>query len=147
MHAGRNEKAISPRAAFGLAAFTIAAAIIAAFLWSRAGWLRYIHLDLPPAELASAGRRIAEQAGYLGRPFDTAYGFELNREFFDQLGSAKNVKAADLAAHHPILFGYRESTRPLIAERLTNGFIPPGRVYSKDPAMSDGMLADAVDVL
>jgi serine/threonine-protein kinase len=78
-----------------------------------------VSLEKPPEALAVTAREIVEQAGYMDRPVDTAYGFEYDWEYFEsvRLQDPSPQQWDRLASIQPapIFFWYRQSPRHLVA--------------------------------
>jgi hypothetical protein len=116
-------------ALLGLAAF--------AFLAATSSMIEKVQLAKPPEVLADKARELIQRLGYSAPPGDSAYAFDSNDDFLNDVEKAgQPLPRWDEIARSrpsPLKFWYRQSPDPMLAFGLNDQMFIPGAIRENDP--------------
>src|SRR5262249_41665949 len=120
------------------------------YMTIRSNALDRLNLEQPPVVLEQKARETIAQFGYPGRPYDSAFGMDDDRDFRNYV--EKNDKPRPdwnkvLAARPSLLvFWYRQGADTLSASHFQDQFLTPGVVDEDDPPqITSGMINIRLD--
>jgi predicted Ser/Thr protein kinase len=106
-------------------------------------------LTKPPEVLADKAREITQRLGYTARPADSAYSFAGDDAFVAAVEKREKFAHWDEIARSrpsPLVFWYRQSPEPILAESFRDQTLIPGIVTEDDPQpFTSGMIDVRLD--
>jgi len=150
--AAGSAEGMRPGAAWACLVLILAGMALVAYLSPRAYRHGHVPLEKPPEALAERSKEIIRRLGYTEKPFDSAWGFALDRNYRIWVEEHDKSKDCwkDMEDGRPatIYFWYRQSPLPLISERFRGYRAGMGDLTESDPPPSvAGMVGVELDPL
>lgn len=117
-------------------AVALAGLIVLAFAAANYSIIEKVQLTKPPVVLADKARELIQSFGYTARPADSAYAFSGNDAFVASVDKSQKFAHWDEIARSrpsPLIFWYRQSPEPMLAQGFRDQTLIPGIITEDDP--------------